>query len=107
MYELMFDEAIQKLEDYKSHREPAKDLRYQSYSEWAIDQMIDRLCEEVANDPRLLYQVGLYSPSDIIDIFYLEMEYLEDTSDTPRQRFIFNIAKREADKVIDLFKEQS
>ena len=106
MRDLLFDEAIRLVENYKETREPSKDLRYQSYSEWAIDEIINRLCEEVANDPRLLYEIDLYSPIDVVDMFYAEMEYLEDTSDTPRQRFIFRIAKQEADKVFELIKKE-
>lgn len=105
MRDLLFDEAIRLLETYKDQKEPAKDLRWVSYSNWADDEMISRLCEEVANDPKLLYELGGFSPLDVLDIFYLEMEYLEDTSETPRQRLIFNIARREAGRVIDFVKE--
>lgn len=106
MRDLLFDEAIRLIEDYKETRELSKDLRYQSYSDWALDEIIDRLCEEVANDPRLLYEITPYSPMDIIDMFYMEMEYLEDTSDTPRQRLIFRIAKQVADSVYDILKKE-
>lgn len=73
-----------------------------SYSDWAIDEILTRLCEEVENDPKLLYYEGAFTPKDVVEVFYLEMEYLEDTAETPRQRLIFRTAKREADAIIDL-----
>lgn len=103
MIDVLFDEAITKVENYKERRQKPKNLRDASYSEWALDEILNRLCEEVANDPKLLYfENALYTPKDVVDIFYLEMEYMEDRAATPRQKLIFGIAKDEAGNVIDI-----
>lgn len=99
---MLYDEAIRKIEFYKDNREIPKNLMDASYSDWAIDEILTRLCEEVGNDPKLLYYEGAFTPKDVVEVFYLEMEYLEDTAETPRQRLIFRTAKREADAIIDL-----
>lgn len=102
MLDMLFYKAIRTVEEYRENRKPSEDLMDASYSDWALDEILDRLCEEVANNPMLLNCEGAFTPKDVVDLFYLEMEYLEDTADTPRQQMIFSIAKREAGNVLDL-----
>lgn len=100
MIDLDYSIAISKIETYAMDRPVDKDLRKQSYSEWAIDEILSRLILETEKDPTLLSREGIFTPEDVVMSFYMEMEYLEDTSDTLRQRFIFGIARQEADRIL-------
>lgn len=100
--EYTYDQAISRIESYRGERAVQKDIRQIAYSDWAIDEMITRLVEEADKHPELLYHEGQIPPADVIEIFRDEMEYMEDTSETPRQRIIFNIARREAENVLSV-----
>lgn len=100
MIDKTYSDVLSKVESYSQERPVARDQRQVSYSDWAIDEIISRLLEEVDRNPYCLDGDGPIPAKDVIEYFYLEMEYLEDTSDTPRQRLIFNIAKREADAIL-------
>lgn len=100
MIDLDYSQAISKIEAYAMERPVDADLRRQSYSEWAIDEILSRLILETEKDPTLLSREGIFEPKDVVKYFYMEMEYMEDTSDTLRQRLIFGIARQEADHIL-------
>lgn len=102
MIDRTYSDVISKIESYDQERPVANDLRQVSYSQWAIDEILSRLFEEVDRNPDCIDRDGPIPPKDVVEYFYLEMEYLEDTSDTPRQRLIFSIAKREADTILTI-----
>lgn len=102
MIDLDFSQAISKIESYQMERPVDNDLRRQSYSEWAIEEILARLMYETQKEPELLRYEGRMDPKDVVEYFYLEMEYLEDTSDTLRQRLIFSIARQETEHVLTI-----
>lgn len=102
MIDKTYSHVISAIESYKQERPVSNDLRQVSYSDWAIDEILSRLYEEVDRNPDCIDRDGPIPPKDVVEYFCMEMEYLEDSSDTPRQRLIFNIAKREADNILTI-----
>lgn len=90
-----YSDIISKIFYYELERPLREDMQSNSYAEWAIEEILERLIE--ASD---IYNHRWVSPKDVVEDFYEDMEYHEDISDTERQKKIFRIAKEETDQIL-------
>ena len=107
------DRDIRFLIDYidENHSEPAQtrnalEFEWEAYSKWAAHEILDRLIFESSKPPERMTGKERASTIDIIEEFLIDVNYYAETSDDSRNQFMFLVARFEARRILNLFRER-
>lgn len=78
-----------------------------SYSTWAIDEILNRLVEELYKPPPHITGRDPVPYFDIIQEFVDQMDYMAETTTDYHKRFIFLVAKETGDELLLFLKGES
>lgn len=78
-----------------------------AYSLWAIDEILNRLIDEMSKPPPHITGINPISYFDIIQAFVDEMDYMAETTTDYHKRFIFLVAKDTGDELLLFLKGES
>lgn len=99
----MYECDIAKITSYIRKRKPFRTIKAESYSMWALNEILNRVLEETQKLP---YHISGLEPepvSDIIREFISEMEYYSTIVNGMEVIFFVDIAKDEAEKLLVKF----
>lgn len=99
----MYECDIAKITSYMRRRTERKLLKAESYSKWALNEILNRVLDETQKLP---YHISGLEPepvSDIIREFISEMEYYSSIASTDEVIFFAEMSKDEAEKLLRKF----
>lgn len=73
------------------------------YSNWAVNEILNRIIEEVSKLPPHITGIEPVSHIDILRSFISEMEYMYDVSTTKENKLIFMSAVTTGTEILNLF----
>lgn len=101
--DFMYEQDIAKITSYMRKRMPFATLKAESYSMWALNEILNRVLDETQKLP---YHISGLEPepvSDIIREFISEMEYYSTIATGMEVIFFIDIAKDEAERLLAKF----
>ena len=101
--DFMYEQDIAKITSYMRKRTPFATLKAESYSMWALNEILNRVLDETQKLP---YHISGLEPepvSDIIREFISEMEYYSTIATGMQVIFFVEVAKDEATRLLAKF----
>lgn len=101
--DFMYEQDIAVITSYMRKRMPFATLKAESYSMWALNEILNRVLDETQKLP---YHISGLEPepvSDIIREFISEMEYYSTIATGMEVIFFIDIAKDEAERLLAKF----
>lgn len=99
----MYDCDIAKITSYMRKRHKQATLKAESYSNWALNEILDRVLDETQKLP---YHISGLEPEPVADIireFVEEMGYYSTLAKTAEVIFFVDTAKYEAERLLAEF----
>lgn len=96
----MYECDIIRLTTYIENRPKSSLLKASSYSDWALNEILDRVAIETMKLPYHISGMEPQSIHDIVKEFIDEMEYFSTIVETEELTFLTLIAKQEAEKLL-------
>lgn len=99
----MYEQDIAKITSYMRKRKARELSKAESYSKWALNEIMDRALDETLNLP---YHISGLEPEPVVDIireFISEMEYYSSIAKTAEVIFFAETAKEEAEMLLRRF----
>lgn len=101
--DFMYERDIAVISSYIRKRPEGVTLKAESYSKWALNEILNRVLDETQKLP---YHISGLEPEPVPDIireFISEMEYYSTIASTEEVIFFVEIAKDEAKKLLAQF----
>lgn len=100
----MYECDIAKISDYIRKRPKGCTLMSESFSKWALNEILGRVLDETQKLPYHISGLEPQPVTEIIQEFIEEMEYYSTLAKTAEVIFFVETAKYEAEKLLARFK---
>lgn len=74
-----------------------------SHSKWAATEILELMCKEANKLPSYISGRETATPLDVIEDFLIDMNYYAEICDDSKMQFMFNTARDEAKKILQLY----
>ena len=101
--DFMYEQDIAQITSYIRKRHARALPKAESYSRWALNEILNRVLEEAQKLPYHISGVEPEPVRDIIQEFIEEMSYFSTIAETAEVIFVVEMAKDEAEKLLNQF----